>query len=221
MQKPHDHPLEVTPLPIPELTLTRGQLKFAPEGLEIDPDLNFDQWHSLLSIFPKFKAAFHSHLADVLEFGRNKFGEAIVAQTLAQLEFDQIDVKRATAISTLARSTRKPWLNSEHYWVMSQSKMEPEAQAFWASQVVQHRLSPVELRQSIEKGKVITPSLLPDKRSGIPTIHGWRQIFELWWKDVSDFIDDWPDDRKAHVLEELREPARLAIRLAKELGVEL
>jgi hypothetical protein len=58
-----------------------------------------------------------------------------------------------------------------------------------------------------------------DAKAGIATIHGFRAGFDIWYRRWP--VEGSPSEVKRAILEELRAPAELALRLARELGVNL
>jgi hypothetical protein len=166
------------------ISLTTGQnIRFTPQGLIIDGEMTLEQWTEFLNTIHSIKSAYHCVLADHLNYGRNKFGIAAVAIALEQAEFDLADVLKAEAIGQLDfdfRDTHQ--LNSEHYFILSKLSDDKD-RTRWAKITAKEKLTPLELKRSIESGKVLRAEQIQDtsgQGSGLLTIQGALFKMQQW-----------------------------------------
>ena len=195
-------------------------------GLKFSGELSFNQFKEVGGFLRRCKDKYHLMLADWVGYGAGKFGKEAVEGLLVQMEFDHADAARALAIGSLDLFCRHPDLRSEHYWELCQANLSVIDQIKWSAAAVEFCLTPAQLRLSIRAGKVLKGGEIDDRngrRSGLANLPGIRGLFDSWWKPLRDRdpVSDWDQDRKRAVLEELMEPTRLGMALAKDLGVSL
>jgi len=85
----------------------------------------------------------------------------------------------------------------------------------WARKVKKLRQDKKRRWASIRRARF----LKREANRGVATIHGFRQGFDIWYRRCP--VESWSPQAKRAVLEELRAPAELALRLASDLGVKL
>jgi hypothetical protein len=188
-----------TEAPAIELAITTGQqarvgvgvgrrMQLTARGIVFNGKMTFEQWREALVMLRQVKDRYHIYLADVLGYGRANFGEARVEEALGQLEFDYAECAKAMHIGQIELNLRLPELNAEHFCVLGMElKDDPKAQAKWVKLAVQHALTPLELRKSIQAGGVIKQdkvNALSGRDAGISTIEGVRFSFDRWEKQV-------------------------------------
>jgi hypothetical protein len=218
-----------------DLALTRGLspgaklrenrlFQITPTGLKFMGELSYEQWQDGMAMIKMMKGNLQVWLADFISHGRQLFGDEKVQETLAQMEFDYQDAQKAIAIGSLPAAVRRCGLTSEHYWVLAKAGLEDGQQEQWAALAEEHKLTPLQLVQSIAAGKVIKEGKGRNAGAkGIATVHGIRQYFDLWYHQVdkTDPITNWTPDRKRELWEELKGPVEVGVRLARELGIKL
>lgn len=149
-------------------------------GLRIEGKLSLEEWTEVLRSLRDVKHAFHCALADAINYGNTNFGSDKVAIALEQGEFDFADVSKATTIGTLALGFREnhSGLTSEHYFILS--RLEEPERTRWAELATAENLKPLELKRSIEAGRILRITEIQSgsgQGSGITTVQG--AIFKL------------------------------------------
>lgn len=187
--------------------------------------MTYDQWSELLRTIHSVKSAFHCVLADHINYGREHFGVAQVAIALEQAEFDLADVTKADSIGQLTLDFReKHKLNSEHYFVLSKIEAERERER-WASIAQRENLSPLELKRSVDAGKILHAKQIAassGQGSGINTIQGAIFKMQQWEREMGgiDKITQLPMPEKKALLELLEPMIQLAASLEQSLAIE-
>lgn len=206
------------------LSLTTGQhINFTPHGIDIVGEMTLPQWTEILNTLHAVKGAYHCALADVIHYGHEKFGEAEVAQALNQAEFEMNDVVKATNIGQLSLKFRQYFrLSSEHYFVLSKLT-EPKEQAKWGQIAMSEKLTALELKRSIEGGKLIRTSTIQQNSgqgSGINTIQGAVFKMSQWEKAMGGInnIVKLPKEERRKLLDLLLPTITLAAAIEGSLS---
>lgn len=209
------------------LSLVTGQnIQCSPHGLKIEGDMTYDQWTDLLRTIHSVKSAFHCVLADHINYGRDHFGIAKVALALEQAEFDLADVTKADSIGQLTLDFReKHKLNSEHYFVLSKIEVDRERER-WAAIAERENLSPLELKRSIEAGKILHTKQIAassGQGSGINTIQGVVFKMQQWEREMGgpEHIAQLPIDERKTLLDLLTPMISLAATIEQSIAKEL
>ena len=187
------------------LSLTTGQnIRLSPQGLAIEGEMTLEQWTAFLNTIHSIKSAYHCVLADHLNYGRDKFGIAAVAIALEQAEFDLSDVLKAEAIGQLDFDFRDTHgLNSEHYFILSRKLDDDKDRKRWAKIASKEKLTPLELKRSIEAGKILKAEQIQDtsgQGSGLLTIQGALFKMQQWHVKMGgteNILKLPPEDRKS------------------------
>lgn len=204
------------------------RIRFGHLGLEFLGEMTADQWCDALSLFRTIKDAWDYFLADLLTYGRKKFGDEFVSTKVQQLEFDLADITRATCIGEVPREARRQALTAEHHYVVALKIPESEREADrarWLELAEQHSLTPTDLRRSIEAGQVLTSE--ERQTSGgtgsgnIYTVHGLRFFWERWQRKTggTKAIEKLSLEERKRVYEELKPIHDFAEQLRVSLGV--
>jgi hypothetical protein len=197
------------------LSLSSGQdLRITQAGLHIHGEMTLDQWTELLASLQNVRHAYHCALGDAINYGRARFSNEEIAIALEQLEFDLNEVTKAECIGqlTLDFRERNP-LSSEHYFVLS--KHDAGIAKKWAAIAVERNLNALELKRSIEAGKVLHSSDIQrfsGQGSGINTIQGVVFRLQSWETSMGgrDKILKLPVYDRMNVLNLLRPAIELA-----------
>lgn len=157
------------------LALKSGaKVTITPFGAEIDGHLSFTEWREVLGCLNRIKHSYLSTLADVTTYGRREFGDERVQDAIEQLEFDLSDAVKAAAIGTLPMEMRRAnKLNSEHAFLLS--SLDDAERDRWAQLTFENELNPLELKRSIEAGRIVRQKELLEAAghgAGINTIQG-------------------------------------------------
>ena len=208
------------------LSLTTGQtINFTPQGIDIAGDMTLPQWTQFLNTLHSVKGAYHCALADTINYGREKFGDASVALALEQAEFEEADVVKAGNIGQLSLTFRQTFhLSSEHYFVLSKIT-DPQQQARWAAEAVNNKLTALELKRSIEANKVIRTRQINSTSgngSGFNTIQGIAFKVGQWEKAMGglDNILKLPAEQRQSLVELLTPTISLIAAIEASLAAE-
>lgn len=207
------------------LSLISGQnIRCTPHGLQIEGEMDFQQWEELLRTIHSIKSAYHCILGDHINYGRARFGVASVAVALEQNEFDFADVAKAESIANLSHDFRETHkLNSEHYFVLT-TKVESERERDrWAAIAAREKLSPLELKRSIEAGKILHTTQISQKSghgSGINTIQGVIFRMQQWERQMGgpEKISKLPTEERRNLLKLLTPMIELAAQIEQSLS---
>lgn len=199
-------------------------LDITRHGLRLSRDLTQDEWSITLSRIRVVKEAYHTALADLLNYGRAQFGAEFVEEKITQLAFPFDDINHAVSIGCTHLSLREKWrLTSEHYYILGlKFPTDPVSQELWAQRSSEHKLSPLALRRSIEHGSIITDTTLSTqtgKDSGVLLIQGLTLKFRQWKTQVGgvDQILNWPIERRIAFLTEIEDMVDTAIKVRDSL----
>ena len=195
-------------------------------GVQFAGEMSFEHWQEGMMMLGMWKHASQLWLADFIAKGRALFGDDKVQETLAQLQFDLHDTTQALAIGELSLLARRQGLTNGHYLALAHAQLSAEQQEYWADIALKHSMTPAQLEKSIAAGAVL-PSREPANRAaggGIATLHGFRQVFDLWFRKVDESdepIDKWSQERKRELWEELKGPVKVGLDLARSLGIDV
>jgi hypothetical protein len=199
-------------------------LDITRHGLRLTRDLTQDEWSITLSRIRVVKEAYHTALADLLNYGRAQFGPEFVEEKITQLAFPFDDINHAISIGCTHISLREKWrLTSEHCYILGlKFPTDPTSQELWAQRSSEHKLSPLALRRSIEHGSIITDTTLSTqtgKDSGVLLIQGLTLKFRQWKTQVGgvDQILNWPIERRIAFLTEIEDMVDTAIKVRDSL----
>lgn len=206
-------------IPLP----TAGDIHITPHGLQIRGTLDIQEWASLLRTLQTINGAYHCALADTLRYGRENFGDTQVATILEQEEFSFADVIKAQSIGQLTfdfRSARP--LTSEHYFILSSKLTSTAEQEQWAETATREKLSPLELKRSIEAGRLLRTAEIEatsGQGTGINTIHGALFRIQQWQRSMggTDRITALPPDQRSSLLQLLQPTLDLAAAIRDSL----
>lgn len=187
--------------------------------------MTYDQWNSVLRAIHSVKTAYHCILADHINYGREHFGVAEVSVALEQAEFDLADVTKADAIGQLTLDFRgRHQLTSEHYFILSKVESFKE-RTRWAQIAEREKLSPLELKRSIEAGRILHNDQIQNtsgQGSGINTIQGVIFKMQQWEREMGGVhnIVSLPVEERRNLLELLTPTIALASAIEESLSTE-
>lgn len=199
-----------------------------PTELVFDGDPTQEQLLDAFALVKWMKKSAPVFLADVVKKSRKLYGDDWTSDAALQMEFAQFDMDRALAIGSIPTKLRHIALNEEHYHVLAMAApgMNAAKLDYWARSAVEHSLSPLRLKVSIETGVVMTAEALSQsagRNSGMANPHAFHQQFAMWRDQVGGFdgISKMPERDKRVIWAEMEEPVRLGMQLAKDLGINL
>jgi hypothetical protein len=174
-------------------------------GVDFSPDVSFEQWREVLRLAKTIKRKAAVMVADCIAFGVPKWGATKVDEALEQLEFEATLVKAAIAINSVPRTLRFDNLEPDHYVELSKAKLDKKAATRWARIASEQRLTPTQLRFSIAEGEVVDRTVAKQQSTGIYTIHGIRQEFDVWARRVGGLegVKAMDADHQIEIMEEL------------------
>lgn len=169
--------------------ISDSSITVTEHGAVINRNLSLEEWQNAMKEIRRVKHAYHAVLADLTGYGTEHFGEQTVADAMEQMEFDLDDSNKAAAISNLSLSFRTLYsLNSEHAFILSAIKDDDEREE-WAKKCKEHNLTALELKRSIQAGKIMRKEDLAKasgQGAGVPTVQAVRFQFERWCRAVGD-----------------------------------
>lgn len=195
-----------------------------PYGLTLRQELTQEQWLTTLQRLRTIKSAYHNVLADMVSYGRTHFGATFVNQSIEQLEFAFDDINHAESIAHVPRLLRQAFpLTSEHYYVLGlKFPTDHQSQELWAGRAIEHKLSPHNLKRSIESDRILTDESLRQltgSGSGLPILQGIALPFSRWSSTVGGIekVKTWAPEKIASVLLELTPIVEFALTLRATL----
>jgi hypothetical protein len=205
---PSDTTTETTTPPI-EFAIVQGSssgvVSLLDTKIQLSEDTTFEQWREGLKIINWFDKKLAIGLASYIDWGNIQFGTAKVNEALEQLQFEATLVKTAVAVTSIPTELRFPNLEGGHYVELAKADLTKPKGIHWARIASEQNLTPSQLRFSIIEGAVVDKSATRALESGVVTIHGIRQQFDVWFKRVGemDGISKMDTDNKQDILEEL------------------
>lgn len=177
----------------------------ATGGVEFSNDVSYDQWREVLRLAKTIKRKAAIMVADCIAFGVPKWGADKVDEALEQLEFEATLVKAAIAINSVPKTMRFENLEGDHYVELAKAKLDKKSATRWARIAHEQRLTPTQLRFSIAEGEVVDRTVAKQQQTGIYTIHGIRQEFDVWSRRVGGLegVKAMDMDHKVEIMEEL------------------
>jgi hypothetical protein len=192
-------------------------------GLSITRDLTIEQWRSMLERLRLVKECYHTALSDAIRYGRTRFGRDAADQAIEQLQFPFADINHAESIGEVPRLLRETYsLTSEHYYILGLLfSGDTTSQEMWAKRTVEHRLSPIALRRSIEADQIITDDDLRQRTgnsSGIPVLQAVALPFTRWSRSIGglDGVAKLKRDDQIAILQELTPIVEFALKLREQ-----
>ena len=170
-------------------------LKWVNNGLAIPTETSKEEVAAILKNFSFWQNASAVALADVLSFAQSKGYLEQLEIVFEECGLTPTDVSRALAIGDVPRGLRSEKLSAEHYYVVSRMTMDQQTK--WLAAAEKNALSALELKRSIEAGRVLTKEEIAElsgKGSGIVNYHGIVNQWSRWSSKVGGVhgITSWP-----------------------------
>lgn len=185
---------------------TSGLIKLNDTGaIEFADDLTFEQWKIGLRLVRIIRRKAAIAVAEYIAIGIKKWGRKQVDESLEQLELELTLVKTAVAVNSVPRELIFENLNDEHFVEISRANL-PRAKAIkWARIAMEQRLTPAQLRLSIVHGEVVDREATRLLSTGMITIQGIRQSFDIWYRRVGGIngVRKMDLDHQIEIAEEL------------------
>jgi hypothetical protein len=178
----------------------------------------YAEWDAHGKSLDRCNAAILWWIGDWFIYGENRFGEEAYQ---AVGEYETETVRWAVWVaSRVAQSNRRPELRHKHHQYVA--ALEPADQVKWLGLAVEHKLTTRELSASIKAGQVVRQADIDAQKQiagalvdvelvffGAP----WQRFVKQQWEARNTVSIE----EKRRWLEALREPARMAAELEKEL----
>ena len=174
-----------------QLTLPDGILH-TTRSVSFPLQMSRDQWMDYGRFLSRAKDGLTFWRASWLDFGRINFGDEFVRESIAQLEFEFADVRKAQLLATFP--VRDAALSAEHHFVLAKSKLDATGRDMWVQLAKEKELSPAELQESIKQGTVTRIEKEDDKRnwgSGFASVQGIARQWDLLMKQIGDLWREW------------------------------
>ena len=201
---------------------TYAPVRLTSLGMEVVQELTLEQLKELIIAFKGMDTFCALNLADLLNYGAQKFGGEQMELLLESVEFDYATARKAVSLLQVPRSLRNEDLSKEHYFGVS--TLPHADQVEWLNAAVVHGLSPLELKRSIESGRVLRKdeiSTLSGSGSGVFTYQGVITGFERWSRKVGGTarILAWSNAEKEQWLADMSVVLDLAEQVRQSLRV--
>jgi hypothetical protein len=172
-------------------------LKWEGNGLSIPEGAQLPDYENAIRIVAKLGKISRIALGDILSDAAKKGITDQLTMVFEEIGISPVDVGKSLAISNVPRSLRHENLNEEHYFVVS--KLSLSDQTKWLNEALKHKLNALEMKRSIDAGRVIKRDELNElsgRGSGIVNYHGIVNEWERWRNKVGgvDGIKSWPTD---------------------------
>jgi hypothetical protein len=198
---------------LPKATLTDNALVYS------DQPPTFEEWQAHGKALQQCSGAALWWVGDWFVYGENRFGEEAYQ---AVGDYEPETVRKAVWVSSrVPLRHRTPLLSWKHHDAVA--SQEPADQVKWLGLAVEHQLTTRELYASIKAGRVVSQSEIDAQKTIAPALvdvelvfHDpkWQRFVKQQWADRNNV----PSEEKRRWLEALREPARMAAELEKELA---
>ena len=173
--------------------------------VEFSEDMSYEQWREILRLARTVRKKAAITVADCISYGVKKWGRKKVDETLEQLELEAAFVKAAVAITTIPADLRFDNLDPDHYVELARSGVPKAQKIRWARIASEQGLTASQLRFSIIEGEVVDRAAARAMQTGVLTIQGVRQSFDVWARRVGgiDGVKAMELDHKIEIMEEL------------------
>jgi hypothetical protein len=186
---------------------TSGLFRIDPRSgsVEFSDDVSYEQWCEVLRLARTIRRKAAITVADCMLFGIKKWGRKKVDEALEQLELEVTLVKTAIAINSVPHELRLENLDAEHFIELSRAQLTKAKAIRWARVASEQRLTPSQLRLSIVEGEVVDRAAAKLLQTGVITIHGIRQSFDVWYRRVGGIngVKAMEIDHQIEIAEEL------------------
>lgn len=141
-----------------------GSITITPNGAVFSGEITSHDWRFHMQSLRGVQRGYKKVLSDMVRYGIEHFGEAEVQGTMEQLRFDLGDAKQALVVAALPQSLTEGSLSLEHQYVLGKELETHEEREKWAKIAEEEKLSPADLKTSIEVGEV---SRAKDRQKGL------------------------------------------------------
>jgi hypothetical protein len=156
-------------------------LKWEDNGVTIPEETTVTELEAVLRNFAAWRSVESVALSDILAFADRKGMLEQLHPVFEECDLSPVDVGKALAISNVPRGLRHEKLTAEHYLVVSQL-LYPE-QTRWLQDAVRYKLTGLQLKRSIEVGRVLKKDEMEElsgRGSGIANYHAAVSQWQRW-----------------------------------------
>jgi len=149
------------------LTVTGDQPIYTPTSLTLPPDMTFEAWSSLMTSLLQMERSVLWWIGDALQFGEQKYGE-MYTQAVETTAYSYGTLRNAKWVcGQIELSRRRDNLSwSHHYEVASLPVPEQES---WLSSCQQDDISRNQLRQEVQRAKMLSALPAPTDHANVVT----------------------------------------------------
>ncbi len=190
-----------------QVEIAGASFTLTPTALIIPDGTSEEQSIAIIKHLKRFQDVLQFGIGDWMAYHRKNFGDESTAAAVEQMEMDLGECQKALNISCVDQRARDSRLSPAHHYVIGlyaqKNSLTLKQQKDWIITAINEDLSPMELRHSIEAGKVIHE--VKDKTSGVVAIEGIRSQFTRWLRQATTSrpIDTWTAEEKHRLLEEI------------------
>lgn len=127
-----------------------------------------------------------------MQYGRRHYGDEFVRESLAQLEFEFQDLRKAELLNKI--ELRDPQLSAEHHFVLAKSKLDETGRQMWVQLAKEKDLTAPELQESIRLGQVTKAKRAEDGEqtsAGVASVQGIARQWDLLMRQIGDLWKEW------------------------------
>lgn len=201
---------------------TSGIFKIDPRtgSIEFAPDISHAQWLDVLRLAKTLNKKSAVAVADCIAFGTKAWSRKTVDFDLEQLELEATLVKTAIAVNSIPREMRFENLYGDHYVELAKADLPKAKKLWWARVASEQRLTAVQLRFSIIEGEVVDRSVTKILHTGVYTVQGVRQSFDVWLRRVGGLegVKAMEPDHQIEIMEELDAICEFGMQLHEHLS---
>lgn len=211
-----DQPTEPTEI---EIAIVRGEtsgvLRIENNIAKLSEDTSFDQWKEGLRFIKWVRKRAAIAVCDYIDFGVKKWGREMIDHALEQLELEATLVKAAIAINAIPQDLRFDNLDGDHFVELSKADLPRKDIVRWARIASEQGLTPMQLRFSIIEGEVVDRAAAKQQGTGVYTVHGIRQSFDIWVRRVGGLagVLQMDIDHQTEIMEELQAICEFGLQL--------
>lgn len=194
---------------------TSGLITIKNNIITLSDDTTFEQWKiGLRYLLWSYRKA-ELGIADYISFAVKKWGREQVDQTLELLSTEATLVKSAIAVNSIPKQLRFDNLDGDHFVELARADISKQEMIRWARIASEQNLTPMQLRFSIIEGEVIDRAAAKQQGTGVYTVQGIRQSFDIWLRRVGGLggVLDMDMDHKIEIMEELESICEFGLQL--------
>jgi hypothetical protein len=197
------------------------QLRWEDNGLTIAPDAQLADFEHAVRVLARVGKISRIALGDLLTEASKKGLEEQLTIVFEEVGLTPVEVGKSLAIAAVPRSLRSEELSEEHYFVVS--KLSLADQTKWLDAAIKHGLNALEMKRSIEAGRILKRDEINDlsgRGSGIINYHGIVNQWDRWANKIGGVtgMTEWPIETLRRWREEVDSVAEMIAKVDKILA---